>query len=98
MKNRWIIILGIILIVFISFELVSVSVMTSDKSIDVKEDLIMVQAEKEKDLNALGYTIDKPNVVLNPYGNSPLTALVMFETDEEVSPVVTIKGKDKLST
>ena len=56
------------------------------------------QIEKEKNLKAQGYTLESPNVVLNPYGNSPLTALVMFTTDEETEVEVTIKGKDKNST
>ena len=60
--------------------------------------MIALQSEKEKDFKIDGYTIDEPNVILNPYGNSPLTALIMFETDKEVEVTVTIKGDDKLST
>ena len=37
-------------------------------------------------------------MILNPYGNSPLTALILFETEEKVTPKVTILGKDELST
>lgn len=62
------------------------------------ESLISMQYEKEKKFKTAGYTIDNPNIIVNPYGNSPLTALVLFETDSNVSPKVTIKGKDKLST
>src|SRR5699024_8719092 len=39
-----------------------------------------------------------PNVILNPYGNSPLTALICFETEEEITPTITVKGKDSLTT
>lgn len=60
--------------------------------------LISLQYEKEKGLDASGYTLDNPKVVVNPYGNSPLTALVMFETNYEVKPVITIHGKDAHST
>ena len=60
--------------------------------------MITEQSEKEKEIKSTGYTIDSPNVILNPYGNSPLTALVVFETEDEVSPEVTIVGKDELST
>ena len=45
-----------------------------------------------------GYTLDNPNIILNPYGNSPLTALVLFETEQELDVKVTITGKDKLTT
>ena len=56
------------------------------------------QQKIEESIRAKGYTIDNPNVILNPYGNSPLTALIAFETDKETDITVTIKGKDKLST
>ena len=56
------------------------------------------QIEKEKEFQIEGYTIDNPNVIVNPYGNSPLTALVIFQTDEDVEVTVTIPGKDKNST
>ncbi len=58
----------------------------------------MIQNEKEKQINAEGYTIENPKVILNPYGNSPLTALIIFETSDLTSPTVTIKGKDKNTT
>ena len=35
---------------------------------------------------------------MNPFGNSPLTALILFETNNKVKPIITIKGKDELST
>lgn len=70
----------------------------NDKELEEVKSLIVLQEEKEKDLTAKGYQIENPNVVLNPYGNSPLTALVMFTTEEEVSPTVTIVGKDKSTT
>ena len=56
------------------------------------------QYDIEEKISSDGFTIEEPNVILNPYGNSPLTALVIFETNESVSPKVTIKGKDELST
>ena len=56
------------------------------------------QIEKEKEFQIEGYTLDNPNVIVNPYGNSPLTALVIFQTDEEVEVTVTIPGKDKNTT
>lgn len=56
------------------------------------------QYKKEKKFKTKGFSIENPNVILNPYGNSPLTALILFETEEEVRPKVTIVGKDELST
>ncbi len=40
-----------------------------------------------------GYTLDNPLIVLNPYGNSPLTAIAIFKTEEETSVKLTVKGK-----
>lgn len=56
------------------------------------------QIAREKEFQIDGYTLENPNVIVNPYGNSPLTALVIFETDNEEEVEVTIKGKDKNST
>lgn len=39
------------------------------------------------------YSITKPYVVLNPYKISPLTALIMFKTENEEKITVTLKGK-----
>lgn len=68
------------------------------ESVEIATSLIQTQLEKEREFKTEGYKIDNPNIILNPYGNSPLTALIGFETENEVSPKVTIVGKDKLST
>ena len=60
--------------------------------------LMEKQIQDENKLEISGYTLDDPNVVLNPYEISPLTALVIFETDEKVSPEVTIHGDSDLTT
>lgn len=39
------------------------------------------------------YTLDDPLIVVNPYGNSPLTAVAIFKTEEETSVKLTVKGK-----
>ncbi|OON99037.1 MAG: hypothetical protein ATN35_02465 [Epulopiscium sp. Nele67-Bin004] len=48
--------------------------------------------------NSASYTVSSPYSILNPYGNSPLSALLMFETDKPASITVSIEGKDDLST
>ena len=40
-----------------------------------------------------GYPFEEPAVILNPYGNSPLTAVVVFHTEEETGGTITVKGK-----
>jgi len=41
------------------------------------------------------YTIDNPYILVNPYGISPLTALVIFNTDNDTSVGVSINGEYK---
>ena len=60
--------------------------------------LISDQKTYEKDFTSAGFDIENPNIILNPYKNSPLTALFIFETENEVSPTVTIKGRDEKTT
>ena len=42
-----------------------------------------------------GYTWEEPLVVQNPYRYSPLTAMILFDTQEECEIRVTVKGKTK---
>ena len=102
MKNRRKIILLIfifILIVGVISLLFSLNNKANNKKLlkDTKS-LVTTQKEYEKDFSTKGYTIDNPNIILDPYKSSPLTALIMFETDSAISPKVTIIGKDKNTT
>ena len=49
----------------------------------------MLQAEAEA-----GYTYEEPLVVVNPYGNAPLSAVAVFSTEEEVGGTITVKGRE----
>lgn len=71
---------------------------TNKISVDVVSSMIDKQADLEENFEIKGYTIDNPNIILNPYGNSPLTALILFETDSKTEVKVTVKGRDSLST
>lgn len=44
------------------------------------------------------YTFDDPKVILDPYGISPLTALIVFETKDLTTPVIKVVGKDENTT
>ena len=44
------------------------------------------------------YTYQNPKIMVNPYGNSPLTALVIFETNDLTAPSITVVGKDENTT
>ena len=63
------------------------------KSIKVEKDVLTLQSNKEVYFNVYGYDIDNPNVIVNPYGNSPLTALIMFTSSDYSEASVIIKGK-----
>ena len=90
------IILFLIILAIILFILNQQS--TNQEELVATKSLITEQQEYEQDFKTEGYTIEDPNIILDPYHISPLTALVLFETEEEVSPTVTIVGKDDLST
>lgn len=61
--------------------------------VDYLEAQAKVDENLKKELKH-GYKIDDPFVVVNPYGNSPLTAMVIFSTDKKESVNMTVKGKD----
>lgn len=67
-------------------------------SVKEKKSLITKQSLLEKDFIIGKETIDKPKIIIDPYDNSPLTALVLFKTKAKVKPKVTIVGKDELTT
>lgn len=50
------------------------------------DDALLDEAKKS-------YSLDNPLIVVNPYGNSPLTAIAIFKTEEETSVKLTVKGK-----
>ena len=100
MSKKKIIILVLAVIVIataILFRLVSLA-SEGENEVKYVSALIENQANVEDTFESEGYTLETPNVILNPYGNSPLTALVIFETKQEEKASVTIKGKDELST
>jgi len=62
------------------------------------KDYLLAQSKIDKSLLKefkKGYKINNPFVAVNPYGNSPLTALVMFNTIEKTKIKMTVFGHDK---
>ena len=45
-----------------------------------------------------GYPLEDARYILDPYGLSPLTAVVFFETEEETRVEVSVKGSDEYTT
>lgn len=88
----------LLLIIIISTTIIGYNLVSGKESIQEKENIIAIQTEKESYLTPYGYTLDNPNIVKNPYGISPLTALILFETKEEQEVTITIPGIDPNST
>ncbi len=90
------------LFIFLAFACPILIYYTALKVEDLEEipSLITSQADLEKQFlsDIDNYSIDNPKVILNPYGISPLSALVIFKTNDLSTPTITIKGKDELST
>lgn len=67
----------------------------ANEPIETEGDILLEQQALENEfLSSTDYSINEPKVILNPYGNSPLTALVIFETSDLTTPTITVKGKD----
>lgn len=87
-----------IFVLLISFSLVGYHVVSANEMINETEDIISKQNRVEEYFSSYGYTIDNPSIILNPYSISPLTALILFETDKEVSVTLTVVGKSPDTT
>lgn len=99
MKRKIVIIVLIVILVF-SFGtfLVLNDLTTNTKEVELVSSLIEKENKLEDDFPKELKDIDNADVIVNPYEISPLTALIIFKTEEEVSPKVTIEGDDELST
>ena len=92
MKKSYIFIGGFLIFILI-ITVVGCNLVTGNVSIKRDRDILSIQSNKEVYFNSYGYSIDNPNVIVNPYGNSPLTGIVMFETNDYSDVSVCIKNK-----
>ena len=97
-KKIVIIVVVIILILVVGCLLVFNNLSTNSKGVKVVSSLIEKESKLEEDFPTELKDIDNADVIVNPYEISPLTALIIFKTEESISPKVTIEGDDKLST
>ncbi len=88
----------VLLIILFTIGLIVNKKYINEKEVEITKSMIAKQYDLEKKFVIDGYTFDKPNVLLDPYDNAPLSALVLFETDNEVKVKVIVEGKDKLTT
>lgn len=97
-KKIILIVLGIIIGISIIGLLVLDNKSTAKEELKLTQSLRTKQQKLEKEFKSEGYTLEDPSVIVDPYDNSPLTALVIFETKDEEKVKITIKGKDELTT
>ena len=97
-KKTILIALLIVIVLVIALLFVLNYLSTNKEEVEQTISLVEKQGDLEDDFTSEGYTIDNPKIIVNPYEISPLTALVIFETEKEVSPTVTVVGEDEHST
>lgn len=90
-------------LIFMSFFVIIIymaatGLLRGHSALETKSSLITLQAEYEKDFTIDDANFNEPKIIVNPYKNSPLTALVIFKTANEIAPTVEIKGKDEKTT
>ena len=98
LKKIIMIILAIIIIASIIGLLILNNISTARGELKLTLSLRSEQQELEEGFTSEGYTLDNPNVIVDPYNNSPLTALVIFETAKKEKVKITIEGEDDLTT
>ena len=89
----WIILLPVAVILILI--LCKIGIISGRKLIPNTNSLITMQEIAERDFQTAGHTLDDPLIVVDPYDSSPLTAIILFETDNLVKPTVHIAGKDE---
>ena len=85
-------------LIILVFSTVGYKIVSANTKVEEIDDIITHQESKEKYMTHYNYTLDNPNIIINPYEISPLTALIIFETPNEEEVEITVKGKDKDST
>lgn len=86
------------LLILILASTIGYKIVSANEKVDEIQDQIIAQTNLESYLTPYGYTLDNPNIILDPYKISPLTAMILFETPTSEEVTVTIKGKDQNST
>ncbi len=89
-----VVIIILCLVIIISSSMVGYLVVSANTEVKIEDNIIDRQNEQIEYLKSYGYTLDNPNVILNPYDISPLTALIIFETNDAVPVSITVVGKN----
>ncbi len=92
-----ILIISSFLMVMMSFSMIGYKMVSATEKVDEIEEQLEFQKKQEKYFSPYGYTLDNPNIIENPYATSPLTALILFETDYSTKVTVKIFSKENYS-
>lgn len=91
-------ILSSFLLIISSLSIIGYIVVDAKQEITLETNLLNEQKENELYLTPYGYTMEDANIILNPYNISPLTALILFETEKDEEITIEVSGKDELTT
>ena len=64
---------------------------------DMKDRQLQIDEMLLAELNSGAYTLEEPLIIVDPYGFSPLTAVVLFKTEEPQNISIHIAGDTKLA-
>ena len=86
----------LVLLVFVFiciFCIIGIFFIQGDKEIDDNVSVLDSQYVFDEMINAYGYSVDNPNIIVDPYNSNYNSALIMFETDDYVSIRVNINNE-----
>ena len=92
MKKYFFIFGGIFFALLILF--VSYLTITASNSVNIVDNYLEFQKGVDSEIDSYGYTIDNPLVIVIPYDMNPLSAMIVFQTDDYVSPSIIVKGQN----
>lgn len=88
---------SLIILGFIIFGFLDPATKHVDTKLSIIEEQYILETQFMEEYNSSNRTERSPYFVLDPYGVSPLSGLLMFETDEEKSYIILIKGSNEFS-
>lgn len=92
-----ILIISSFLMIMMSCTMLGYKIVSANEKVDEIEEKIDSQKNQEKYLTPYGYTLENPNLIKNPYGDSPLSAMILFETSYQTKITIRIYNKDNTS-
>lgn len=90
-------VISVIFIFIILIAVIGSLLITPNKMINKVDDIMESQKMLESDYSCYGYSIDNPKIVVNPYKIAPLSALIMFETENKEKIKVYLVDKNGIS-